>query len=90
MFAGTMLFQTSVVAATQKIKDITFQTADGDQKIYDAKISISKNNKDYKEVAIWNGESGTVNPLRREYKADAKGKEGRYVRLEIISDNKNL
>ena len=74
---------------TQAINDITFQTADGDQKIYDAKVSISKNNKDFEEVATWNSNSGTVNPPRREYKADAKGKEGRYVRLQIASDNKN-
>ena len=74
---------------TQAINDITFQTADGDQKIYDAKVSISKNNKDFEEVATWNGESGTVNPPRREYKADAKGKEGRYVRLQITGENKN-
>lgn len=74
---------------TQKMNDITFLTADGDQKIYGGKISISKNNKDYEEVATWNGDSGTVNPPRREYKADAKGKEGRYVRLEITSDHKH-
>ena len=74
---------------TQAINDITFHTADGDQKIYDAKVSVSKNNKDFEEVATWNSESGTVNPPRREYKADAKGKEGRYVRLEITGNNNN-
>lgn len=72
---------------TQAINDITFQTADGDQKIYDAKVSISKNNKDFEEVATWNSNSGTVNPPRREYKADAKGKEGRYVRMEVTANN---
>jgi|GEM_PF-2487639 len=74
---------------TQAINDITFWTADGDQKIYDAKVSVSKNNKDFEEVVTWNGESGTVNPPRREYKADAKGKEGRYVRLEVTANNNN-
>ena len=74
---------------TQAINDITFWTADGDQKIYDAKVSVSKNNKDFEKVATWNSESGTVNPPRREYKADAKGKEGRYVRLEVTANNNN-
>ena len=74
---------------TQAINDITFWTADGDQKIYSAKVSVSKNNKDFEEVVTWNGESGTVNPPRREYKADAKGKEGRYVRLEVTANNNN-
>ena len=74
---------------TQAINDITFWTADGEQKIYDAKIAVSKNNKDFEEVAVWNSESGTVNPPRREYKADAKGKEGRYVRLEVTANNNN-
>ena len=74
---------------TQAINDITFWTADGDQKIYDAKVSVPKNNKDFEEVVTWNGESGTVNPPRREYKADAKGKEGRYVRLEVTANNNN-
>ena len=74
---------------TQAINDITFWTADGDQKIYNAKIAVSKNNKDFEEVAVWNSESGTVNPPRREYKADAKGKEGRYVRLEVTANNNN-
>ena len=74
---------------TKAINDITFWTADGDQKIYDAKIAISKNNRDFEEIAVWNGESGTVNPPRREYKADAKGKEGRYVRLEVTANNNN-
>ena len=74
---------------TQTINDITFWTADGDQKIYNAKVSVSKNNKDFEEVATWNSESGTVNPPRREYKADAKGKEGRYVRLEVTANNNN-
>ena len=74
---------------TQAINDITFHTADGDQKIYDAKVSVSKNNKDFEEVATWNSESGKVDPPRREYKADAKGKEGRYVRLEITGNNNN-
>ena len=73
----------------QAINDITFWTADGDQKIYSAKVSVSKNNKDFEEVVTWNGESGTVNPPRREYKADAKGKEGRYVRLEVTANNNN-
>ena len=67
----------------------TSHTADGDQKIYDAKVSVSKNNKDFEEVATWNSESGKVDPPRREYKADAKGKEGRYVRLQVTKDNNN-
>ena len=74
---------------TQAINDITFWTADGDQKIYSAKVSVSKNNKDFEEVVTWNGESGKVDPPRREYKADAKGKEGRYVRLEVTANNNN-
>ena len=74
---------------TQAINDITFWTADGDQKIYSAKVSVSKNNKDFEKVATWNSESGKVDPPRREYKADAKGKEGRYVRLEVTANNNN-
>ena len=70
------------LGTTQPIHDITFWTADANPRIYNAAVSISTDNKTFKEIQQFQ-DNGTIVPPYRNYAADAKGEQGRYIRLEM-------
>ena len=70
---------------TQELYDITIATADGAQRIYQAELSISEDNVNYTTVKIF-GDEGVVEPPVRNYTADARGAQARYLKLELTAD----
>lgn len=68
----------------KEINDVTFVTADGNPRIYNAKVSISKDNKEFTQISTF-ADNGVIRPPYRDYACDAGGKEGRYVRLEVTA-----
>lgn len=70
---------------TQEIHDIAIFTADGAQRIYQADLSVSLDNAEYKKIKSFR-DDGVVEPPVRKYEADADGISARYIKLEITAD----
>lgn len=70
---------------TQEIHDIAIFAADGAQRIYQADLSVSSDNAEYKKIKSFR-DDGVVEPPVRKYEADADGISARYIRLEITAD----
>lgn len=70
---------------TQEIHDIAIFTADGAQRIYQADLSVSPDNAEYKKIKSFR-DDGVVEPPVRKYEADADGISARYIKLEITAD----
>ena len=70
---------------TQEIHDIAIFTADGAQRIYQADLSVSPDNAEYKKIKSFR-DDGVVEPPLRKYEADADGISARYIKLEITAD----
>ena len=70
---------------TQEIHDIAIFTADGAQRIYQADLSVSSDNAEYKKIKSFR-DDGVVEPPVRKYEADADGISARYIKLEITAD----
>ena len=70
---------------TQEIHDIAIFAADGAQRIYQADLSVSSDNTEYKKIKSFR-DDGVVEPPVRKYEADADGISARYIRLEITAD----
>ena len=70
---------------TQEVHDITFSTADGEQRIRQADLSVSADNVSYTKIKSFTDE-GVVNPPVRNYSADAEGARARYIKIEITAD----
>ena len=70
---------------TQEIHDIAVFAADGAQRIYQADLSVSSDNAEYKKIKSFR-DDGVVEPPVRKYEADADGISARYIKLEITAD----
>ena len=70
---------------TQEIHDIAIFAADGAQRIYQADLSVSSDNAEYKKIKSFR-DDGVVEPPVRKYEADADGISARYIKLEITAD----
>ena len=66
---------------TIEVYDVEAVTSDGLQRLYNAKIQISENNKDWTDVATVENDNSVMEVPYRYVRGDAKGAKARYLRL---------
>ncbi len=74
---------------TIEVYDVEAVTSDGLQRLYNAKIQISENNRDWTDVASVVNDNSVMEVPYRYVRGDAKGAKARYLRLYFTDNGKD-
>ena len=74
---------------TIEVYDVEAVTSDGLQRLYNAKIQISENNRDWTDIASVENDNSVMEVPYRYVRGDGKGAKARYLRLYFTEDGKD-
>lgn len=86
---GKESYITFDLGKTIEVYDVEAVTSDGLQRLYNAKIQISENNRDWKDVATVENDNSVMEVPYRYVRGDGKGAKARYLRLYFTENGKD-
>ncbi|MBS6212400.1 MAG: discoidin domain-containing protein, partial [Proteus hauseri] len=82
-------YMTFDLGKTIEVHDVTAVTTDGPQRLYNAKIQISQNNRDWVDVAKVEGDNSEMVVPYRYVRGDGNGQKARYLRVYFTENSGN-
>lgn len=86
---GKDTYVTYDLGKTIEVYDVAAVTSDGPQRLYNAKIQISENNREWKDVATVSNDNSTMEVPYRYVRGNGEGAKARYLRLYFTENGKD-